>query len=125
MTMNTEQIIEDQANICFSIILNNRLFNLMIILGEMEDNVVLQIFSTLPGRYNEPDVKFYRILEKLNLNCIMGHIFFTKEKDDYLICYKSNFICDIKNFSANTSLFNFLSVSIDMIGVFDNELNVM
>lgn len=121
----SEQKIDDQASISFTIDLNNKKFNILMILGEVEDIAILQIFTTLPASYQEPDVGFYRILEKLNSNCIMGHIFFTKENDNYFISYKSNYICDVENFSANTSFVNFLTASIDMIGVFDNELNVM
>jgi len=121
----SEQNIGGQESISFSIDLNNKLFNIILIIGEVEGIIVLQIFSTLPPSYKEPDVKFYQIIEKLNLNCIMGHIFFTKENDDYFISYKSNYISGIENFSANTSFFNFISASVDMIGVFDNELNVI
>jgi hypothetical protein len=119
------QQIDDQATISFSIDLHEKKFNVIIILGEMEDIVLVQISCTLPSSYREPDIKFYKILEKLNMNCVMGHIFFTNENDNYFIAYKSNYICDIENFSANTSFTNYLSASIDMIAVFDNELNVM
>ena len=90
-----------------------------------KEAIVNQFFCSFPQKYIMPQVDFYQIIDKLNMNCIMGHIFFIKENEDFYLSYKSNYIGDLINFSGNKSFNLFLSASVDMVTMFDNELNIL
>jgi hypothetical protein len=120
-----ENSISDQKLLGFSIKANNKIFNLVIMHAVIDDRIIIQLFTSFHNSYIEPKIDFYHILDKLNMNCIIGNIYFTKEKENFYISYKSNYIGDPINFSGNNSFGLYLSSSLDMVSIFDNELNIL
>ena len=116
--------VNGQEIIGFSYTINHKSFNLAIFHSQIEDRIVFQTFATLPNAYHEPDLEFYKIIEKLNTNSMLGHLMFLEKDDDYFINYKSNLIIDSKNENMRT-LELFITTSLQMISINHSELNIM
>jgi hypothetical protein len=105
-----------QEMIVFNYTINSKEFNIAIF--------HTQIFASLPNAYSAPDLEFYRIIEKLNLNSMLGCLVFTEKGEDYFISYKSNFIGDHSDKSAR-DIELFITTSLQMISVNHSELNLV
>jgi hypothetical protein len=123
----SELDINEQELISFYLMINGKKLNLALFHRKFEEReqIMLQVFATFPAIYDQPESDFYRILEKINLNSVIGHIFFSQENDNFHISYKSNYICSIRTRDSLENFKIFLDSSILMITDFDNELNVM
>jgi hypothetical protein len=113
-----------QEMIVFNYTINSKEFNIAIFHTQIEDRIVLQMFASLPNAYSAPDLEFYRIIEKLNLNSMLGCLVFTEKGEDYFISYKSNFIGDHSDKSAR-DIELFITTSLQMISVNHSELNLV
>jgi hypothetical protein len=116
--------VQNQELIAFNYTINSKEFNVAIFHSLIEDRIILQIFTSLPNAYTTPDLEFYKILEKLNINSMIGCLIFTQKEEDYFISYKSNFIGD-KTLEKNRDVELFITTSIQMISVNDSELNIL
>jgi hypothetical protein len=116
--------INGQEIIGFSFMINKKLLNVAIFHSQIEDRIVFQIFSTLPNAYEEPDLEFYKIIEKLNTNSMLGGLIFINKEDDFFISYKSNLISDLKNEKQKEVEF-FITTSLQMISKNYSELNTI
>ncbi len=116
--------VSDQEMIAFNYTINSKEFNIAIFHSHIEDRIVFQIFTTLPNAYNRPDLEFYHIIEKLNLNSMLGYLVFTKSGDDFFISYKSNFIGDYSDWK-NRDVELFITTSLQMISLNHSELNIL
>lgn len=116
--------VNGQEIIGFSYTINHKSFNLAIFHSQIEDRIVFQTFATLPNAYREPDLEFYKIIEKLNTNSMLGHLMFLEKGDDYFINYKSNLTIDSKNENMRT-LELFITTSLQMISINHSELNII
>jgi hypothetical protein len=72
--------------------------------------------------YENMEVDFYEVINKLNENCIHGYLGFLKEEKTQ-IAYKSSYIGDIANLEGNKSFEYFFQVSFDMVDYFHSQLN--
>jgi hypothetical protein len=61
----------------------------------------------------------------MNMECIMGNIFFTKEAEEYFISYRSNYVAKEEDFVGHSSFKEYLSASIAMVEKFDSEINIL
>jgi hypothetical protein len=116
--------VESQEMIVFNYTINSKDFNIAIFHSHIEDRIVLQLFTSLPNAYETPDLEFYQILEKLNVNSMIGLLLFSQKDEDYFISYKSNFIGDFNaGFSRDVELF--ITTSLQMVSYNHSELNVI
>lgn len=116
--------LNDQEIIAFTYTINNKEFNIAIFHSHIEDRIILQIFTSLPNAYNTPDLEFYKILEKLNINSMIGCLVFSKKGDDFFISYKSNFFGDYSLLN-DRGLELFITTSLQMISINHSELNII
>ena len=59
----------------------------------------------------------YQILEKLSGMCLLGHLSFAEENDQFFISYNSQYVSKTETFFTRDSLETHLKVSFDMIGM--------
>lgn len=116
--------LDTQEIIAFNYLINSKEFNIAIFHSQIEDRIILQIFTSLPNAYSSPDLEFYRILEKLNMNSMIGCLVFSKKGDDFFISYKSNFIGDYNNIN-NRDIELFITTSLQMVSMNHSELNII
>jgi|GEM_PF-1685697 hypothetical protein len=122
-----EQIIDDQEIIAFQITSNGKPLNVALFHRgyEEQNQLMLQLFASFAPIYDEPGADFYQVLERFNLNSIIGHIFFSHEEEIHRISYKSNCVLDIKDPAHTVNIKIFLETSILMMGEFDQQLSLI
>lgn len=120
-------IVDDQEMISFLITVNEKNQSIALFHREFEEQgqLMLQLFTSFPAIYDEPGADFYKVLERFNLNSIIGHIFFSQEEEIYRISYKSNSVSSLDKSSGPINIKIFLEASMLMVNEFERQLNVI
>ena len=120
----SEVNVDKQEVLGFNYLINKKKINIALFHGSYEDRIMFQIYSSLPNAYKEPDASFYKIIDKLNVNSMLGYLFFAETEGDYFISYKSNMVFDIKS-DNYTNIELFITTSLQMISINHSKLNVI
>ena len=120
----SEVNVDKQEVLGFNYLINKKKINIALFHGSYEDRIMFQIYSSLPNAYKEPDASFYKIIDKLNVNSMLGYLFFAETDGDYFISYKSNMVFDIKS-DNYTNIELFITTSLQMISINHSKLNVI
>jgi hypothetical protein len=62
------------------------------------------------------------VIERLNAKLVIGFLQTQEQEGDYRLVYHSNYVADPDALLANRSFRNFISFSVDMIGIVANEM---
>ena len=120
-----DHTVDDQQMISFQIISNEKPLSIALFHRSFEEQgqLMLQLFTSFSPIYDEPGVDFYQVLERLNMNSIIGHIFFSREEEIFRISYKSNCLLQLNKENENIRIF--LESSFLMMDDFEKKLTVM
>jgi hypothetical protein len=94
----------------------------ILIVSELGTQLFCKLFSTFEQAFNKPETPFYEVIDKLNAKLVIGFLQVQEQDGDYRLVYHSNHVADPDALLANRSFRNFISFSVDMVGVVANEL---
>jgi hypothetical protein len=94
----------------------------ILIVSELGTQLFCKLFSTFEQAFNKPETPFYEVIDKLNEKLVIGFLQVQEQEGDYRLVYHSNHVADPEALLANRSFRNFISFSVDMVGVVANEL---
>jgi hypothetical protein len=94
----------------------------ILIVSELGTQLFCKLFSTFEQAFNKPETPFYEVIDKLNAKLVIGFLQVQEQEGDYRLVYHSNHVADPDALLTNRSFRNFISFSVDMVGVVANEL---
>lgn len=94
----------------------------IMIVSELGTQLFCKLFSTFEQAFNKPETPFYEVIDRLNAKLVIGFLQIQEQEDDYRLVYHSNYVADPDALLANRSFRNFISFSVDMIGIVANEM---
>lgn len=97
-------------------------FTFLLFCVQEEEMLVVNLLHAYSSLYENMEVDFYEVINKLNGNCIHGYLGFLKEEKTQ-IAYKASYIGDVANLTGNKSFEYFFQVSFDMVDYFHSQLN--
>lgn len=95
---------------------------IIMIVSELGTQLFCKLFSTFEQAFNKPETPFYEVIAKLNSNLVVGFLQIQEQDDDHRLVYHSNHVADPDALLANRSFRNFISFSVDMVGIVADEL---
>jgi hypothetical protein len=94
----------------------------IMIVSELGTQLFCKFFSTFEQVFKKPETPFYEVIGRLNAQLVIGFLQFQEEEGDYRLVYHSNYVADPDALLANRSFRNFISFSVDMVGLVDDQL---
>lgn len=94
----------------------------IMIVSEIGTQLFCKLFSTFEQAFKKPETPFYEVIGRLNEQLVIGFLQFQEEEGDYRLVYHSNHVADPEALLANRSFRNFISFSVDMVGVVADQL---
>jgi hypothetical protein len=89
----------------------------ILLFNKQSSKVVCSLFMNYPAKLTKPGLELYEILSKVSSQLILGYCNVLEENNEYFISYRSTYIADGDNFTANKSFEYFMSTSFDMVGI--------
>lgn len=95
---------------------------IIMVVTELGTQLFCKLFSTFDQAFYKPETAFYEVITKLNDKLVVGFLQVQQEGEDYKLVYHSNHVADPDALLANRSFRNYISFSIDMVGIVANEM---
>ena len=112
----------DETIFTFNKSISNREYTFLLFCVKEESMIVVNLIHAYNSLYENMEVDFYEVINKLNGTCIHGYLGFLKEEKTQ-IAYKSSYIGDAGNLEGNKSFEYFFQVSFDMVDFLHSQLN--
>jgi hypothetical protein len=94
----------------------------IMIVTELGTQLFCKLFSTFEQAFNKPETPFYEVIDRMNSKLVIGFLQTQEQDGEYRLVYHSNHVADPDALLANRSFRNFISFSVDMIGIVAEEL---
>lgn len=92
----------------------------ILLFNKQNSMVVCSLFMNYPAKLTKPGLDLYEILTKVSSQLILGYCNVLEENNEYFISYRSTYLADGDNFTANKSFEYFISTSFEMVAIVDS-----